>query len=550
MVRISHAAAALILLFVVGLAAPARGQKPPERGRELLDQIVERIVAGEAAFLDRFAEYEPFMETYIQARSEGAGESEVEDQYLLGRVRLGDGVEWTTYSESRGFQRPSKFLFFKRSSKGFLPEGFAQMIVPDAFELNQETYAFDYLRREFLGEVRTLVFDVRPTVKTRGKFLGRIWVEDRDYRIVRFNGTYTGGSSSLVFFHFDSWRVNVEDDFWAPAFIYIEDEDKSSGTGSRFRAQSRLWDYNTVENSRLDELTAILIESDQQVSDETAVDPAPLEAQRLWQRQAQQNVIERLERAGLLAPKGPVEIVLNTVVNNLMATNDIDLDVECRVLLTTPLETFSIGQAIVVSRGLLDTLPDEPSLAMALSDELAHIVLGHRMETMYAFSDWAIFEDEEILDRLRLRREPQEVRAAGVKAVEILGKSPYADRLASAGLYLKALLTLSSRLPNLIESNFGNEIASQEELLRLTGVAASAPALEEDRVDQIAALPLGSRVKVDPWTNAITLGEAKAVTMRSARDKLPFEVTPFMPYLKRFEAPPQEVDPNLSSQAR
>jgi len=546
MARVPHAKAVLIVSFVVGLMAPVRGQEAPERGRDLLDKIVQRIVAGEEKFLARFSRYEPFMETYIQARPEDAVESEVEDQYLLGRVRLGDGVEWTTYSESQGFQRPTKFLFFNRSSKGFLPEGFAQMIVPDAFELNQETYEFDYLRREFLGEVRTLVFDVRPTVKTRGKFLGRIWVEDHNYRIVRFNGTYTGGSSSLVFFHFDSWRVNVEGDFWAPAFVYVEDQNE----GSRFRAQSRLWDYNTVENNRLDELTSILIESEQRVNDETADDPAPIEAQRLWQRQAQENVVERLERAGLLAPKGSVDAVLNTVVNNLVATNDIDLDIECRVLLTTPLETFSIGQAIVVSRGLLDTLPDEPSLAMALSDELAHIALGHRTETTYAFSDWAIFEDEEILDRLRLRREPREVRAASAKAVEILGRSPYADRLASAGLYLKALLSLSPRLPNLIESNFGNEIAGHEELLRLTGVAATAPTLEEGRVDQIAALPLGSRVKVDPWTNGITLGEAKSVAIRSARDKLPFEVTPFMPYLKRLESPPQEVHPNLSSQAR
>src|SRR5690606_19439976 len=114
---------------------------------------------------------------------------------------------------------------------------------------------------------------------------------------------------------------------------------------------------------------------------------------------------------------------------NLLAANGLNLDIECRVLLTTPLETFSIGDAIVISRGLIDVLPDEASLAMALSTELAHVVLGHRMDTMYGFGDLTIFEDAEILDRLRLRRPVEEVDLAEAKAVELLKKSSYADKL-------------------------------------------------------------------------------------------------------------------------
>ena len=78
--------------------------------------------------------------------------------------------------------------------------------------------------------------------------------------------------------------------------------------------------------------------------------------------------------------------VLNTVVNNLVVTNNLNVEVQCRVLLTTPLETFTIGHTIVISRGLVDVLPDEASLAMVLSDELAHIALGHRTDTQFAFT--------------------------------------------------------------------------------------------------------------------------------------------------------------------
>ena len=70
-----------------------------------------------------------------------------------------------------------------------------------------------------------------------------------------------------------------------------------------------------------------------------------------------------------------------TVVNNLEVTNNIELPrpVRTRVMLTSPLETFSVGNTIVVSRGLIDVLPDETCLAMVLSHELAHIVLGHNL---------------------------------------------------------------------------------------------------------------------------------------------------------------------------
>ena len=55
------------------------------------------------------------------------------------------------------------------------------MIYLDTNGLDTQNYNFDYVRREFLGEVRTLVFDVTPSKKgAKGRFMGRIWVEDED----------------------------------------------------------------------------------------------------------------------------------------------------------------------------------------------------------------------------------------------------------------------------------------------------------------------------------------------------------------------------------
>ena len=69
--------------------------------------------------------------------------------------------------------------------------GFAQMVVLDS-DFQKKYYDFTFVRREFLGELRCLVIDVHPKEGQKtARFLGRIWVEDQDYNIVRFNGTYS-----------------------------------------------------------------------------------------------------------------------------------------------------------------------------------------------------------------------------------------------------------------------------------------------------------------------------------------------------------------------
>ena len=121
------------------------------------------------------------------------------------------------------------------------------MIYIDNDGFDRQNYKFDYVRREFLGEVRCLVFDVTPQPHAgKGRFLGRIWVEDQDFHIVRFNGAYTGSSKTSYYFHFDSWRVNTGANQWLPAFIYSEEGDVHYALTKTlmFKAQTRLWGYN------------------------------------------------------------------------------------------------------------------------------------------------------------------------------------------------------------------------------------------------------------------------------------------------------------------
>ncbi len=296
--------------------------------------------------------------------------------------------------------------------------------------------------------------------------------------------------------------------------------------------------------ARNEEFTQIVVDNPQNVRDqsETAQDATPVESQRRWERQAEDNAIERMEKVGLLAPEGEVDKVLQTVANNLIVTNNLNIqpEVRTRVLLTMPLESFTIGHTIVLSRGLLDVLPDEASLAMVIGHELSHIELGHSLDTTLAFNDKLFFRDESTMTQLDFSQNPAEEDSADTKAMELLANSPYKDKLGSSSLFLKVLQARAPDLKNLIHSHLGNNLTDGKSTVRMAALLQSAPQLEMRKTDQIAALPLGARIKLDPWSSRIELVKTKPVALTSAREKMPFEVTPFFPYLTRITNPGAE----------
>jgi hypothetical protein len=300
-----------------------------------------------------------------------------------------------------------------------------------------------------------------------------------------------------------------------------------------------LWGYEASQRGE-NEFTAVIVDSKDAVDQTGRAGLSPVASERNWERQAEDNVVDRLERSGLLAPESGVDKVLSTVVNNLIVTNDlyVDPEVRCRVLLTAPVESFTIGHTIVISRGLLDVLPDEASLATVLARQLSHIVLGHGVDTKFGFSDRLLFADSDTLDRFAMQRTAEEEAAADKKAVELLNNSPYKEKLASAGLFWKQLAEVHSVLPNLVRGKIGNSLLDDIGG-GLAPVVSSAPALDKLDIKQVAALPFGGRIAVDPWSSRAELSKAPAVAILTPREKMPFQITPFYPYLYRIDAPAQ-----------
>jgi hypothetical protein len=498
-----------------------------------LDEIIERIIKREHEEIAAFDLYAPVIETYAQEVKFDAAMGTVpkSDFYFLGQADFRGRLKVHSMA---GSSRKGSLLW------SFEPAGFLQMIYVDRGEFDKAHYRFKYSGREFLGEVRCLVFDVTPGPKVHGaRFVGRIWVEDQDFTVVRINGKYAPAIHFSLkhledeyYLHFDSWRANVKSGQWLPSYVYSQEFTRPWRFGNpSYKASTHLWGYKLKQSSREEELSRLLVESANPVKDEaTQHDRSPLEAQREWRHEAENNVLDLLERDGLLAPAGEVDKVLNTIVNNLEVTNNFDeqVDLRCRVLLTSGLEMFSIGNTLVLSRGLIDVVPNEETLAALIAHGMADAMLPKPNQDQYAFSDILRLPPTEVLKRLSFEEGKTESAENNQKAMEILKKSPYASKLGNAGLFLHQLHARAKELKQLINPQLGNEVFFATQLLQ------AAPALEPGNKSQIAALPMGSRLKLDPWSAGVSLMKSKPMPLLSGRDKMPFEVTPLVPYLTRY----------------
>jgi hypothetical protein len=539
--------------------AYAKKQPKYEQARLLTVEqsaLVDRAVAQEKVLIRDIKMRTPLVETYIQDThpDQKLYEVPVDDQYILSRVDFGKAF----FDKGYAPRTASKHGFFKGSLSAvtgltkllglerftYSDTGFMQMMFIDPYGFDQQHYVFSFVRREFLGSVRTWVFDVHPRVSGMGRFYGRIWIEDQGANVVRFNGTYTGPSSedsSKYYFHFDSWRMNVQPGIWLPVAVYVEETQRIEGKKSvGLKAQTHFWGYSLKLPTRDSENVSVKVDDAVDRSNDSQ-DVSPLQASRMWITQAENNVIDRLVEAGLVAPleQGGYEnkvldqIVVNLVVPNNLAFTD---QIHTRVMLTSTVEATTVGDTILLSKGLIDSLPSEEAIASVISMELAHIAMGHHIDTRYAFNDRLLFPDESTFQRINMYHNDHDNDEAAKKAMEYLQASMYKDRLANAGLYYEQLVDRSKELKALMNSpKLGDSLLKADGTPWMGDLAKMAPKLNWDDLTQTAALPLGSWLKVDPWDDSVHMLDAKRYAPMNARDKMPFEVTPIFYKLQRYE---------------
>jgi hypothetical protein len=168
--------------------------------------------------------------------------------------------------------------------------------------------------------------------------------------------------------------------------------------------------------------------------------------------------------------------------------------------------------------------------------ELAHVAMGHHIDTRYAFNDRLLFPDETTFQRINMYHTDHDNEEAAKTAVQYLQASMYKDRMANAGLYFAQLVDRSKVLKAQNTPTLGDSLLKTDGTPWMAELEKSAPKINWDDLTQTAALPLGSWLKVDPWDDTVHMLDAKRYAPMNARDKMPFEVTPVFYKLQRYES--------------
>jgi hypothetical protein len=534
--------------------------------------LVDKAIGREKVLIKNIQQRTPLVETYIQDTKPDVKlyQVPISDQYMLSRIDFGKGFFDRSYEprtdekKGHGFFKGSLTAITNLSKSlgldrhfTYNPLGFTEMMFLDPHSFDTQHYVFSYVRREFLGSVRTWVYDVHPKVSGMGRFFGRIWIEDEDGNIVRFNGTYTGPNSeddSRYFFHFDSWRMNVQPGIWLPVAVYVEETARLEGAKhpTGLRAQTHFWGYSLKLPTRESENVSVKVDDAVDKSDDSQ-DVGPLQASRAWVTQAENNVIDRLVEAGLVAPLTPdgyENTVLDQIVINLQVPNNLAFTdkVHTRILLSTTVEATTVGNTILISKGLIDSLPSEESIASVVAMELAHIAMGHHIDTRYAFNDRLLFPDEATFQRIDMYHSDHDNAEAAKRAMEYLQNSMYKDKLPSAGLYYAQLVDREKELKALNTPKLGDSLLKADGTPWMADLKNMAPKLNWDDLAQRPALPLGSWLKTDPWDDKVHQLNAKIYAYMNPRDKMPLELTPIFYKLQRYDA--NKLNPPAPSAAQ
>jgi hypothetical protein len=282
---------------------------------------------------------------------------------------------------------------------------------------------------------------------------------------------------------------------------------------------------------------------------------SPLQAEREWVQQAEDNVIDRLFTAGLIDAPSDFDKTLAALANNILAYNNIPSTrpLKVRTLLTEPLESIAIGNTILVSKSLVDTTAIQSAdgaqqmgnLNAILAFQVAHIILGHHIDTKYAFSDRLMFPSESSFQKLPMHHTDQDNEEAAKKAMELLSVKDLADGQQYFGLYLQQLQARLKGLKALADPQIGDSLLKPDGTFWMQAMIAKGPKLNDTDLKQQAAMPLSAFLRFDPWTDQVIQMHSAYEPLLSSRDKLPFEVTPVYLKLSYYQppAPPADAAP-------
>jgi len=228
--------ACFVVMALVLAIAPrgAHGQMPAETAKSAststglgppaipVDQIIQKFAEREAEFKterDNFTYTQTFSIATLDSSGRPDGEYKMTSEIVFNPQ--GKRYEHVTYAPTPTLERISL------SQQDLDDLEHVQPFVLTTAELPK--YDIKYVDHVRLDELGTYIFDVGPKVieKNQRYFQGRVWVDDKDYEIVKTDGKAVPDikkkGQENVFPRFETFRENVEGNFWFPTYTRSND---------------------------------------------------------------------------------------------------------------------------------------------------------------------------------------------------------------------------------------------------------------------------------------------------------------------------------------
>jgi hypothetical protein len=107
-------------------------------------------------------------------------------------------------------------------------------------------YDIEYLGKQNVDEIPCYQFSVKPKkmVKNERYFQGTIWVDDRDFQIVKTYGKGVGIiGKDHQFPNFETYREQIDGKYWFPTYTHADDVLHFSNMSQRIRMVVRYQNY-------------------------------------------------------------------------------------------------------------------------------------------------------------------------------------------------------------------------------------------------------------------------------------------------------------------
>jgi hypothetical protein len=235
---------AVILVGAIGLlpftAVAEEGPLDPTSPKGITpEEIIQRFAAKETEFKQAREQYTYRQDTKVQTPEDGGEYHEVFDVLFDDQGKRLENVVYAPQTTLKLIGMSSEDL---EDIRRLLPFVLTSEEIPE--------YQILYVGQQQEDELHCYVFDIAPREIAPKKryFQGRIWVDDRDFQVVKTSGKTVPdirkkkGQENL-FPKFTTWRQQIDGKYWFPAYTRADDTLHFSTGDVRIREILKYTDY-------------------------------------------------------------------------------------------------------------------------------------------------------------------------------------------------------------------------------------------------------------------------------------------------------------------